>query len=129
MIYVSQSTYNNACQQACIAMLTEQSLPEVIRILGENRLDEKSKVDYLAERHIHLGPALMTHGLGNNSIGYLSKTYNTLWCSLSDWKDVQYGHAILIHNRTVYDPDKGINPDWPSAKYISRIQPVFMPEY
>lgn len=131
MRIVMQHPYSNACQQACIAMLAGVELQEVIRIVGEGRLGVGDKLDtckhfgiVLSEYKIVLQTfATREYGM---TLTEIRKQYAgcPLWISQYDCMDTSYGHAVLLHHDTLYDPFYGVNPQHLWSRRLTDVCPV-----
>lgn len=124
MKLVLQTTYNEACQQACCAMLAGVSLEEIISLVGPGRMGNVEHEQVVAR----YGKGRANHGRfiehftreNNALLGVLARDGDTHWLSVADCLDVQYAHAVLLHQGQLYDPWCGINPMWPWSRYIQR---------
>jgi hypothetical protein len=68
--------------------------------------------------------AAFSCGTPMKSLGVLAKEHQTLLCSVNDYRDVCFGHAVVIHAGDLYDPHAGINPAWPWSRVITHASPV-----
>ncbi len=126
MKFVSQRPHPNACALACLAMILDVSLDDVIAIAGS---DERAALGTKRKVFEHYGrewphSAFIVEGFGDQALGALTQKYETLYCGVYSWKDPNFSHAVLIHNKDVYDPWDGINPSWPSDRYIGDAMPI-----
>lgn len=123
MKLVLQHPYPRACELACLAMLCDTDLATIIRIAGTDHEPDQSQRQPVLE-HFGLGfvAGYVTEGMGNHAIGALMRRHPTLLCSLSSYTDVNFAHAIVIHEGQCYDPSDGMNPVYPWHRYISRVR-------
>lgn len=111
---------HETCQQACIAMLAGVELEAVVALVGDRALGTAERRKAFA----HFG---ITYPEGESSgaisivetpLIKLLRDHRTLWCSVADWKNPDWGHAVLAYDRHLYDPWRGIDPDWPWTRHV-----------
>jgi hypothetical protein len=107
-------------------MLLDTSLDEVISVAGTDE-----RVDFATKQKVfkHFGrefpkSAFLVETFGENALGALMRKYETLYCGVYSWKDVNYAHAIVIHKGDLFDPWDGLNPKWPSDRFIGDAMPI-----
>lgn len=113
-----------------MAMLAGKSLDEVIAVVGYTdalKLEGEEKV--VAAFGLKFDPrisfAVSAFGLDSTkALGHLIREHKTLLCSVLDYNDVHYAHAVVIHNGQLFDPSCGMNPTWPWSRVISQASPV-----
>lgn len=100
-------------------MLAGVTLEEIISLVGPERMamreHEKVREKYRTGR---ADSGIMVQPMGQYCLGSLAKCNETLWLSVSDCIDPQYGHAVLLHQGQLYDPWCGMNPMWPWSRYV-----------
>ena len=117
---------HETCQQACIAMLAGVTLDQVVQIVGDHALgmDERRK----AFEHFGIaypqGESGFVVGQVENPLVRLIRDHRLLWCSVACVRDGSYGHAVLIYDRHMYDPWRGIDQDWPWTRHIWKAMPI-----
>ena len=125
MKLVLQGDYQNCCQQACVAMIANVPLMEIVSAVGSERigLTEREvlgeKYNFVIDRWGYIVSAV-----GENCLGAITRKHELVWCNLSSWNDPSFAHVILIYKKEVFDPLYGHNPKWEYDKYISIIHPV-----
>jgi hypothetical protein len=131
MKLVLQYPHPLACQHACYAMLTGQTLERIIADVGnDNRMDVTDRERIVKRYGLKLDVWSGSFIVGyfpidpTKSLATLMKQHRTLLCSVNDYRDASFGHAIVIHNGDLYDPHAGMNPTWPWSRVISHVQPV-----
>src|SRR4051794_25825618 len=106
MQLVMQHPHSCACQQACIAMLANRTIDQVIADAGTD-----GKIDISIRSRLHslygLTPPNYSYAIApfeNNdrSLMWLMNSHKTLLCSVYDWKDIHYAHAIVIHDGEMF---------------------------
>jgi hypothetical protein len=128
MKLVLQHPHGSACQQACIAMLADRTIEQVIADAGTD-----GKIDITIRSRLYRlygltipdeSFAIAPFETNPRSLTWLMQNHTTLLCSLYDWKDIHYAHAIIIHNGDLYDPWHGMNPTWPWHRVIGQATPI-----
>lgn len=126
MELVLQGSYGEACQQSCVAMLAGVTLEDVISLVGPGRMGmaehERCREKYRAGRH---DSGILVQPMGKDCLGALMKCNETLWLSVADCLDPQFGHAVLLHKGQLFDPAQGMNPAWPWNRYVARAWNIF----
>jgi len=120
MKLVLQGQYQTACQQACLAMLADISIEDIIALVGPKRMDQ-AEHDKVFEKYGVSRADRCTNvmGIGLDSLVGLRKRDPTLMLSLYDCMDANYGHAVLLHEGNLYDPYLGMNPSWSWSRHIA----------
>lgn len=59
-----------------------------------------------------------------NSLAGLMQRHKSLLCQAYSCLDPYYAHAVVIHEKQMYDPWAGLNPSWPWDRIISAAYPV-----
>ena len=125
MKLVLQGQYRDACQQACIAMLTDLPIETVIAVLGKSRLASWDRADFLKSHGIDCpNMSYWIESVGANCIGGLMQIHSTLWLTLGSCVDMTYGHAVILHEGQLYDPFHGMNPSWRWDRSVVMATPV-----
>lgn len=119
MKIVRQSNHET-CQQACIAMLGGVELEEVIRLVGDRALATNERREAFAHFGIRYpeGEIGSVVGIVETPLVKLMREHKYLYCGVSDWKDPSWGHAVVIYDSHIYDPWRGIDPEWPWTRHI-----------
>jgi hypothetical protein len=117
---------HETCQQACVAMLAGVTIEEVIGFIGDKALGT-------AERH----KCHERFGIGRPSgaswhmvdavehtLAKWVKAYRVLEGSVLCTRDPSYAHAVLLVDGHLYDPWRGIDPEWPWSRFIWKVQQV-----
>ena len=55
------------------------------------------------------------------NLAQMMREHRTLWCSVYDFADPGFAHAVLIHDGQLYDPHAGMNPTWPWSRVIGNV--------
>lgn len=117
---------HETCQQACIAMLAGVEVEEVIKVIGDRALGMKER--RTAFDHFNIvypdKESGFVVGQTENPLPKLMRDHRMLWCNVADAKDPNWGHAVLIYDRHIYDPWRGIDPEWPWSRHIWKAMPV-----
>lgn len=128
MELVLQTTYPEGCQQACCAMLSGVSIEEIISLVGVGRMgnvEHEAVVTKYGKGRANHGKFIEHFTRDRNAmLGVLVREGGPHWLSLADCRDVQYAHAVLLHQGNLYDPWCGLNPMWPWSRYIQRVWEV-----
>jgi hypothetical protein len=113
-------TNHETCQHACIAMLAGVSIEAVIELVGDRALDATARrraFDHFGITY-PAGEAGSVVGIVETPLVKLMRDHRTLLCSVADWKDPSWGHAVLIYDQHLYDPWRGIDPEWPWTRHV-----------
>ena len=123
---IIRQTNHDTCQQACIAMLAGVEIETVIALIGDRALgtNERRKAFDRFEIAYPDGENGSVVGIVENPLVKLMREHRTLFCSVSDWKDPGWGHAVVIYEKHLYDPWRGIDPDWPWTRHIWKAMEV-----
>lgn len=125
MLMVRQNNHET-CQQACIAMLAGVRLRDVCALVGDRALGTAERRAALDHFGIKYPEGEAAHVI-NEIDGQLSKfmrEHPLLWGDVNDWKNPDWGHAVVIWRGHLYDPWRGIDPDWPWTRHIWKVWPV-----
>jgi hypothetical protein len=125
MVHVKQ-TNHETCQQACIAMLAGVVIKSVIERVGDRALDlttRRQAFEHFGITYPESERGFLINAAERNLV-QLVKEHRTLWCTVADWKDESYGHAVLVYDGHLYDPWRGIDPSWPWSRHIWKAMPV-----
>lgn len=120
--YVTQRPHEDACQQACIAMLTGKCLKDVIELCGSGRINKDTRD--AACPNVKFEHPISIDALGVCSLGHLLRHNHILWCTVGSHIDLNMNHSVLISDSILYDPWCGVNPEWPWHWYIQCAEPV-----
>jgi hypothetical protein len=122
---VQQDSFPDACQQSVIAMLAGCPLQEVIALVGAKRLSytERSRATdaFLITLSKH---GYLVDAYGERALGALEREHRTLWLSVSDYLNPNFGHAVLLSFGKLFDSEAGVDPVWPWSRYVSQAVPV-----
>jgi hypothetical protein len=125
MNLVRQDGFPQACQQACIAMIADVALTDVVAMVGTEPLSFADRTRALT----HFGFAedrsrYIVQGYGRDCLGALIRRHKVMLCRLADCLNVQFSHCVLISDGRMLDPDYGENPVWPWSRYVVDAGPV-----
>jgi hypothetical protein len=130
MNLVMQHPHPLACQQACYAMLAGRTLDEVIRDVGHaNRMavEDRDKIVKLYGLKLDVWHSTPVGSFGNGTpLGPLMKEHRTLLCSVNDYRDISFGHSVVIHDGDLYDPHDGMNPMYPWSRVFTHVSPAVL---
>ena len=123
MKLVMQHPHPQACELACLAMLADVTLDDIIKLVGSPRKPDSPDAERVREAlGLRIVDAMVVDGMGARCLGYLIPKHKTMIATLSSCVDVQFAHAVVIHGGQCYDPHWGMNPSWPWDKYISFVR-------
>lgn len=108
-------------------MLAGVDLQTVIRDAGHDRqLDLTERERLYAKYKLdvpNMSPIIAPFSASAN-LGDMLRKDRPLLCSVLSWTDPHFAHAVVIHEKTLYDPALGVNPAWPWDRVIWRALPV-----
>lgn len=111
-------------------MLADRSIDEVISVVGHaNSLgaEEREKVIKAFGIKMDVWSSRMVAAFARDpyrNLAQMMRENRTLWCSVYDFLDPNFAHAVLIHDRQLYDPHAGMNPVWPWSRVIGNVATV-----
>lgn len=108
-------------------MICGVSLLEIIALVGPERLAEGERQRVCEHFGVTIGDNYVVETYGNQSLSALSKHHKTMWVSVLDCVNPNFGHAVLFHDGNIYDPFYGINPQWPWSHRIASARVVNAP--
>ena len=126
MNLVLQRSNKHACVLACIAMVCDTTLDEVIKVAGTDGIPDPEVVKATCR---HLGVeypdgGYIVDGFGDRSLPVLMSKHRTLMCTVASCLDLDFRHRVVIHDRELYDPGAGMNPSWPWDYRVCAAAPV-----
>ena len=125
MLLVKQLNHAT-CQQACIAMLAGKSIESVIEYIGDKALsvtERRNCFDIYGIKYPTDERALLV--TASKPFTALMNDHKTMWLHIADYKDSSYAHAVMVHEKHMYDPWRGLDPiDWPWTRYIWTAMPI-----
>ena len=125
MKLVSQAGWPDACQQACIAMLADLPIEDVIAVVGDQRLGTSERRSAWLRFNIAIpDEGFLIQPYGSGSLARLMKEFPRLWCGVMDARNSMFSHCVVIDNGNLYDPHYGLNPQWPWSHYVMQVQPI-----
>lgn len=106
-------------------MLLDVSLDAVIDLVGTDRLSSADKCKVFAHYGANYdGVGYLVDAVGERALGALMREWSTLLAHVSDCRNPGFGHSVVVHAGDLYDPDAGLNPQWPWSRYVSRVVPI-----
>lgn len=117
---------HETCQQACIAMLGNVELEDVVRLVGDRALgtnERRQAFDHFRIKYPE-GESGFVISIVETPLIRLMRDHKYLLCSVADWKDPSWGHAVVIHDMHIYDPWRGIDPEWPWTRHVWKATPM-----
>lgn len=121
-----RQTNHESCQQACIAMLAGVELETVIALVGDKALgttERRTAFDHFGITYPE-GEAGAPISIVETPLIKLMRDHKALLCSVADWKDPNWGHAVVIYDMHIYDPWRGIDPEWPWTRHVWKAMPI-----
>lgn len=117
---------HETCQQACIAMLGGVTLDDVVAFVGHKALGMEQRRAAFNRFRIQYPEAEEGFVVGQveNPLARLIRDHRLMWCNVSCAKNGSWGHAVLIYDGHLYDPWRGIDPEWPWSRHIWKAMPI-----
>lgn len=107
-------------------MLGNVEMRSVIALVGDKELDTGAR--HRAMDHFKIpypeGEQGFVVGILNNPLVRLMREYEFLLCNVADWKNPNWGHAVVIWDGHLYDPWRGIDPNWPWTRHVWKAVPI-----
>ncbi len=107
-------------------MLAGVRFEEVIGLVGDHALgaDARRKAfDHFGIKYPENEGGFVV-SQAEHPIAKLFRDHKVLLCSVADSKDGTYGHAVVVYDGHLYDPWRGIDPQWPWTRHIWKAMPI-----
>lgn len=127
MKLILQTGHPSACQHACIGMLCDKTLDEVITEAGSDGkmcYDTRKRLLQMWGYPSYTGLSIIVDSFGSHALGALIREHNLMLGSIYSCKESGYGHNVVICNGDLYDPQSGINPSLPWHHYVARVEVI-----
>lgn len=128
MKLVSQHPHPKACVLACIAMLERVTLDTVIGLAGSPEppdYETRMRIaKFFGRERTYMTQSVPVIYWGTDSLMELMRQASTYIVSVNSCLDPNFAHAAILHERELYDPFYGMNPQYPWDKTITRVYHV-----
>lgn len=122
MNLVMQHPYPDACWLACLAMLVNSNIEEIVRIAGTaERWNFDGQDRVMKHFGLKLSRACVTEGYGDRCLGGLMRQHDYLVCTWSSCLRPEYAHCTVVHGGHNFDPWNGMDPSYSWDTYVSRV--------
>jgi hypothetical protein len=102
-------------------MVAGCEMEDAVRVAGTtSRWNFDAHERFVDHYGLLLQNSYVTEGYGSRCLGALMKKHDVLVCCWSSCLDPQYAHDTVVFDGHNYDPWRGMDPQYPWDKYVSR---------